>query len=162
MSYHNIPAELQSLQQWVISNSVEDKLPRNPRTGRVASVTDPSTWGTYQEAIQSGAKQIGFVLTPWDPYTIIDLDNKPEKPSATRSFADGSRLLHGCAGGVSVHSAAAAAMRRFLPCGFFTGWGGRLRTEFPRRNQVLIRLGVMPVSITISGGFLIGCGRVVP
>ena len=94
MSYHNIPAELQSLQQWVISNSVEDKLPRNPRTGRVASVTDPSTWGTYQEAIQSGAKQIGFVLTPWDPYTIIDLDNKPEKPCTPEQLQLHNRILN--------------------------------------------------------------------
>lgn len=78
--FHNIPAELQSLKQWVISRSVEDKIPRNPRTGQVASVTDPSTWGTFQEAIQSGANQIGFVLTPWDPYTIVDLDNKPSNP----------------------------------------------------------------------------------
>ena len=94
MSHHNIPAELQSLQQWVISNSVEDKLPRNPRTGRVASVTDPSTWGTYQEAIQSGAKQIGFVLTPWDPYTIIDLDNKPEKPCTPEQLQLHNRILN--------------------------------------------------------------------
>lgn len=93
MLHYNIPAELQELNQWVISNSVEDKLPRNPRTGRIASVTDPSTWGTFQEAIQSGAKQVGFVLTPWDPYTIIDLDNKPEKPCTPEQIELHKRIL---------------------------------------------------------------------
>ncbi len=93
MLAHNIPPELQALPQWVISNSVEDKLPRNPRTGRVASVTDHTTWGTFQEAIQSGANQIGFVLTPWDPYTIIDLDNKPSNPCTPEQLDLHKRIL---------------------------------------------------------------------
>lgn len=93
MQFHNIPAELQTLKQWVISRSVEDKVPRNPKTGQLASSVDPTTWGTFQEAVQSGAKQIGFVLTPWDPYTIIDLDNKPEKPCTPEQSELHRRIL---------------------------------------------------------------------
>ena len=93
MSYNNIPPELQQLKQWVVSRSVEDKIPRNPRTGEVASVVDPTTWGTFHEAIHSGSNQIGFVLTPWDPYTIIDLDNKPEKPCTPEQLELHNRIL---------------------------------------------------------------------
>lgn len=93
MQFHNVPPELQALKQWVISRSVEDKIPRNPKTGQLASSVDPSTWGTFQEAVQSGASQIGFVLTPWDPYTIIDLDNKPEKPCTPEQLELHRRIL---------------------------------------------------------------------
>lgn len=75
---NNIPLELRQLPQWVCANA--DKLPVSPRTGQMASVTDPATWGTFEEAVRSGFKHVGFVLAPWDPYCIIDLDNKPEKP----------------------------------------------------------------------------------
>lgn len=94
MIYNNVPSELQQLRQWVISNSVEDKAPRNPRTGKFASVTDPSTWGTFQEAVQSGASQIGFVLTPWDPYTIVDLDNKPSNPCTPEQIELHKKILN--------------------------------------------------------------------
>lgn len=69
----NIPAELRELHQWVIAG--QNKLPLNPRTGQAASVTDPDTWGSFDEAVRSGYKHIGFVLSPEDPYTIIDLDD---------------------------------------------------------------------------------------
>lgn len=84
INYNNIPFELTELKQWVIA--WPDKKPRTPTNGQLASVTDPSTWGTFQEAIQANAPAIGFVLTPWDPYTIIDLDNKPEKPCTPEQF----------------------------------------------------------------------------
>lgn len=71
--YHNIPQELQLLPQWVCAGA--DKIPIDPRNGRAASVTDPNTWGTFADALRSGYKSIGFVLTKDDPYTIIDLDD---------------------------------------------------------------------------------------
>ena len=74
--FQNIPLELQELPQWVCSGP--DKLPINPRTGEMASVTERSTWGSYQEAVSAGYQNIGFVLTKEDPYTIIDLDS-PDK-----------------------------------------------------------------------------------
>ncbi|MFZ1074784.1 MAG: hypothetical protein WAN50_00190 [Minisyncoccia bacterium] len=71
-----IPSELLSLPQWVVRRA--DKLPLNPRTGQNASVTDPSTWTDYSTAAAACSANpgvgLGFVLTPNDPYTVIDLD----------------------------------------------------------------------------------------
>lgn len=88
---NNIPAELRALPQWVAAST--DKIPVNPRTGHPASVTDPATWATYEEAIRSGMKYIGFVLTSWDPFTIIDLDNKPEKPCTEEQWIRHQKIL---------------------------------------------------------------------
>lgn len=70
---HRIPAELRSLRCWVVAGA--DKVPRCPWDGKLASVTDPSTWGTFQEALAAGYKHIGFVLTKEAGFCIIDLDD---------------------------------------------------------------------------------------
>lgn len=72
-----IPLELRALHQWVVAGT--NKLPLNPMTGSAADVTDPSTWGTFEQATQAGYKHIGFVLSPEDPYVIIDLDDPYSK-----------------------------------------------------------------------------------
>ena len=87
----NIPLELRALPQWVCAGP--NKVPLSPRTGQVASVTDPRTWGTFDEAVRTGMPYVGFVLTDWDPYTIIDLDNKPEKPCTPEQWALHQRIL---------------------------------------------------------------------
>lgn len=61
------------LRQWCCS-AAENKQPLNPATLQPASVVEPATWGTYDQAKKSGLPNIGFVLTGNDPYTIIDLD----------------------------------------------------------------------------------------
>jgi hypothetical protein len=83
--YNNIPAELRALSRWVlwkyeIVDGRKTKVPYSP-TGRMASVTDPTTWVDFNIAVQAAKSfdGIGFVLND-DGYTIIDLDNKPEKP----------------------------------------------------------------------------------
>jgi primase-polymerase (primpol)-like protein len=73
-----IPAELRALPQWVVAR--ENRIPLDPKTGREASPTDPSTWSTYQQARACGLPHVGFVLSPNDPYVIIDLDDKEHKP----------------------------------------------------------------------------------
>lgn len=88
---HNIPIELRALPQWVCAGA--DKVPLSPRTGQAASVTDPATWGTYEEAIRAGYKHVGFVLASWDPYCIIDLDNKPEKPLTEEQWNRHQKIL---------------------------------------------------------------------
>ncbi len=88
---NNIPLELRSLPQWVCSGA--DKVPVNPRTGQAASVNDPATWGTFEEAIHAGMKHVGFVLAPWGDYTIIDLDNKPDKPLTPEQYARMEAIL---------------------------------------------------------------------
>lgn len=89
--YGNIPAELRERIQWVVAGA--DKIPLNPRTGNAASVVDPATWGTFQDACNAGTRHIGFVLTHADPYCIIDLDNKPEKPVSQEEWEVHQRIL---------------------------------------------------------------------
>lgn len=77
MILQNIPNELRELPQWVVAGT--DKQPLNPLNGQSASVTDPTTWGTFAQAVNCGYKHIGFVLSANDPYTIVDLDDPATK-----------------------------------------------------------------------------------
>ena len=63
---NNIPKELRERAQWVYAD--ENKAPMIARTGALASVTDPSTWSTFEEVVRTG-KAIGFVISKDDPYT---------------------------------------------------------------------------------------------
>lgn len=87
----NIPEELRLRPQWVCADL--DKIPLTPRTRHRAAVDNPLTWGTYEEAAASGSPYIGFVLTDADPYTLIDLDDKPEKPLTPEQWARHIRIL---------------------------------------------------------------------
>src|SRR5919109_5427431 len=82
----NIPRELRALPQWTFwqfepdpKGGKDKKVPRNPRTGRNASPTDPATWGTFESAMDAlerfGGDGVQFVLSESDPYTGIDLDH---------------------------------------------------------------------------------------
>lgn len=73
----NIPAELRALPQWVAAGS--DKVPINPRTGKRADPSDPSSGGTFAEAVSAGMKHVGFILGRNDPFTVIDLDDPFER-----------------------------------------------------------------------------------
>lgn len=77
----NIPQELKLLPQWV--GASENKIPVCPATGGAASVIDPSTWGTFDDALlgERAGKypNLGFVFTDSDPYLFIDLD-APKDP----------------------------------------------------------------------------------
>lgn len=75
----NIPVELRALPQWVAAGP--DKRPIDPRNGRPASVTSSETWGTFEAACAAGLPHVGFVLTEADPFTIIDLDDKADRPA---------------------------------------------------------------------------------
>ncbi len=77
------PAELRHLPHWVMwraeprtGKAKPAKVPYHPTTGRRADVSNPSTWGTYAQAsaAAAGYDGVGFVLTPTDPFTAIDLD----------------------------------------------------------------------------------------
>lgn len=93
MQWHNIPAELRALPQWVVSASYEDKAPRTPRTGNLASSTNPKDWGTFEEACASGYKHIGFVFAESDPFAVIDLDNKEKDPATPEQLARHEKIL---------------------------------------------------------------------
>lgn len=72
--YNNIPDELKQLKQWVCWSG--SKLPKNPRTGGNAMSNNPSTWGTYFDALEAVKTHkfdgIGFMFAP--PYFGVDLD----------------------------------------------------------------------------------------
>lgn len=82
MSYDNIPQELKLLRQWCcwrledIGAAKPTKVPYTVK-GQLASVTDPNTWSTFEEAITASINfsGIGLVLTDNDPYAFIDLDD---------------------------------------------------------------------------------------
>jgi putative DNA primase/helicase len=82
-----IPAELKALPQWVCwreesrGNGKMAKPPIDPKTGGKASVSNPSTWATFEVALEyyeefkeHGCCGIGFMFTAEDPYTGVDLD----------------------------------------------------------------------------------------
>lgn len=80
----NVPAELRAYDQWLCWRWAKQgekwtKLPVDPHTGQSASYIDPAIWATFDEAVAyAQAKQlpgVGFVLTPDDPFTGIDLDD---------------------------------------------------------------------------------------
>jgi putative DNA primase/helicase len=88
MNLNNIPNELKELRQWVCTTS--SKIPLNPLDGTYADVSNSSTWGTYQDAVEAiedneEVTHLGFVFTEHDPYCGIDLDNI----SDNLPFADG-------------------------------------------------------------------------
>jgi primase-polymerase (primpol)-like protein len=83
----DIPAlnELKAIPQWVAwqyegrGGPKPTKPPIDPRTGRYASTSDPSTWGTYEQALERAQRDrlagIGFVLSEDDNLTGYDFDN---------------------------------------------------------------------------------------
>src|SRR5262249_45677235 len=83
VSVSTIPSELTTYTQWVgwklgaEQNGRRQKVPFNPQTGDRASVSDPSTWATFEEAARVLERYdgLGFVLTPDDPFVGVDLDH---------------------------------------------------------------------------------------
>lgn len=95
MTYQNIPLEMRVFNQWIVwryedvDGKKPTKVPYSPNNGRMASVVDPDTWSSFDNALhalKSGNwySGLGFVLTESDPYTFIDLDDPNElKPDGT-------------------------------------------------------------------------------
>ncbi len=75
-AFENIPEELRSYPQWVCHDAA--KRPINPHTGQLADVSDPTTWGSFDQAraIADAGRcaGVGFVFTDSDPFVGIDLD----------------------------------------------------------------------------------------
>ncbi len=93
-NYSRIPAELRLLVQWLcwryeVRNEGEKptKVPYNPLNGKLASVTDPTTWVSFEQACRAasaslGYDGIGFVFTKADPFCGIDFDETdPDSPA---------------------------------------------------------------------------------
>jgi hypothetical protein len=81
----NVPPALRQRPQWVCWKYIErngkaTKVPIDARSGRTASCTDPSTWATLEEAVQSSSMDtslagVGYVFSDDDPFAGIDLDD---------------------------------------------------------------------------------------
>lgn len=78
-----VPEELSACAQWVtwqyeVRGDKRTKVPKNPRSNRNASTTDPGTWSTFADALVAvdwfRHDGIGFVLSKYDPYFFVDLD----------------------------------------------------------------------------------------
>lgn len=68
----NVPRELRDLKQWVARRG---KLPVNPMNGKLASATDPATWGDFEMTLATeNSDGVGFVFTAENGLIGIDLD----------------------------------------------------------------------------------------
>lgn len=67
------------------------KEPVNPHTGGRASVTDLTTWGTFDDAVsfaeRNGLPGVGFVFSSGDPYAGVDLDNAVNPDGSLKPWA---------------------------------------------------------------------------
>lgn len=88
--FENIPHEMRAYRQWVCYRIIErdgakpTKPPYQALTGQLASVTDPSHWCGYDEAVAVSHLYagIGFVFTKNDPFAGIDLDDTHDDAEA--------------------------------------------------------------------------------
>lgn len=82
-----IPDEPKTFEQWVCwmyerRESCWTKVPINPKTGQRARVNDKTSWASFKEAheyfLKGTVDGLGFVLTPNDPYCVVDFDKCAE------------------------------------------------------------------------------------
>jgi AAA domain len=76
--WKNIPPAMKQHKQFMVSGT--DKAPINPSTGYLAAKNDPRNWLKFGDAAYHAEENdwyLGWVTHPDDPYTIIDIDNKP-------------------------------------------------------------------------------------
>jgi putative DNA primase/helicase len=87
LNLDKIPRELKARPQWVCwgwekRKGKLTKVPKNPKTGGNAKSDAPNTWGTYAQALKhyeahknNGIAGIGFMFSPDDPFTGVDIDH---------------------------------------------------------------------------------------
>ena len=80
----NIPESMKIKKQWVafkIRNG--KKIPIDPKTHETASISDPNTWGTFEQAArlvgQGICPAVGYAMTEDDKLVFVDVDYHPEK-----------------------------------------------------------------------------------
>ena len=90
----NVPADMREYAQWVVwryedrDSNKPTKVPYDPKTGRLASVADASTWGTFEQAMHALSSDkwagAGFVFDENDPFAGVDLDDTEGDEAALR------------------------------------------------------------------------------
>lgn len=82
--FENIPFEMRAYNQWICwkyldkgNGTKPTKVPYDCKTGKYAAVDDRLTWASFAEAVAASKwyDGIGFVLSQFDPYGFIDLDD---------------------------------------------------------------------------------------
>jgi hypothetical protein len=126
-SFRNIPSALQFYRQWIVWQYEEiegalkpTKVPYSPAFSGKASVTNPNTWGTFEEAIEAfergGWSGIGFVLTKDDPFCFIDYDDTKGDEALTAWHQNVHNTLDSYSewspSGTGVHSIVKATVQR--------------------------------------------------
>lgn len=104
--WNNIPTALKERNQWCISSG--DKVPKTVINGQVqfAKVNDSSTWMPFADAVAHATRlgfNLGYVLSPLDPFTCIDLDvkdiencpNEPHKWTSQEQYDLYYRIMQG-------------------------------------------------------------------
>jgi hypothetical protein len=141
----NIPEELRARPQWACARA--NKIPINPLTRTAADVSDPSTWVTFEVAAAAGYPHIGYIVSKDDPFTFIDLDNKPEHPLTESEQRTHSRIIETfdtytehSSGGLGFH----LVVRGKVPHG---AKRGNIEVYSDRRFMICTGNAVRPVSI---------------
>ena len=109
----SIPEEMKQFNQFVVWRYEElqggkpTKIPYCPHSYGMASVTDYTTWGTFEQAMRAfntgSFSGIGFVLTENDPYCFIDLDNPFEiDQNGNQKYSNASEIMQRQ---IKIHSA---------------------------------------------------------
>ena len=85
----NIPSELKKVKQWVCWTG-QDKVPKNPASGKNAQSNNSKTWGTFEQAVKAcetfNFDGIGFMFAP--PYFGVDLDHCLDKTDFVDEFVE--------------------------------------------------------------------------
>lgn len=85
----NIPEDMKSVKQWVCWVG-EDKIPKNPSNGYNAQSNNPSTWGTFKQAVKACETYrfdgVGFMFA--NGYFGVDLDHCLDKLDFCDEFVE--------------------------------------------------------------------------
>lgn len=87
--------------EWNEARAKFDKIPYSPTHGRRASSTNPSDWGSYEQAAAMGLDGVGFVFTENDPFFFADIDGALVDGLWSQVAQDACALLAGAAVEVS-------------------------------------------------------------
>ena len=145
-----IPEELKALSQWCCWRLQPRGEGRKPgkvpvmaiSPERNASVSDPSTWTTFDQAMETytdgKADGLSLVLTTGDPYTIVDLDDVIQADGSLSKMAAATVKAFGSytevsAGGSGLH---------IIVKGRLTGGGIHKKIEVYSDKKVMALTGV--------------------
>lgn len=93
--------------EWDPVKNKMQKKPLHCHTGRVHSPTDPTAWGSFEQAAACpGAHGVGFVLTEQDPFWFLDIDHAWDGQQWSALSVQLCDALRGCAVEVSQSGAA--------------------------------------------------------